>query len=158
MHAMSQGWCNVYTVYTVYCVTLYVRCTMLMHAMSQGWCNVYAVYYVLCNAVCQVYYAHARYVTKLVQCVHCVLCNTVYTCSTKRKEKEESSNLDQRRFIMALFRYLCPNDSALDTQGPFSQAVPCVMAEEANTETRSTTNRKQGQHLSSNTEKPKVPF
>ena len=48
--------------------------------------------------------------------------STVCTCS----------NLDQRRFVMALFRYLHPIDSVLDTQGPLSQAVPPVMAEEVN--------------------------
>ena len=61
-------------------------------------------------------------------------------------------------FIMALFHYLHPIDSALDTQGPLTQAVPHVMAKEVNTESRSTTNRKQGQHLSSNAEAPTVPF
>ena len=36
--------------------------------------------------------------------------------------------LDQQRFVMALFHYLLPIDSVLDTQGILSQAVPCVLA------------------------------
>ena len=34
--------------------------------------------------------------------------------------------------MFVFFRYLRPIDSILDTQGPPSQAVPCVMAEEVN--------------------------
>ena len=42
------------------------------------------------------------------------------------------SNLDQRRFVMALFHYLRLLDSVLDTQALLSQAAPRVMAEEVN--------------------------
>ena len=49
-------------------------------------------------------------------------CSAVCTCS----------NLYQQCFVMALFCYLCPIDSALDTQGPLFQAVLCVMADEVN--------------------------
>ena len=38
--------------------------------------------------------------------------------------------------FMALFRYLRPVDSALDPQGPLSQAVPRVVIEEVNKEVK----------------------
>ena len=72
----------------------------------------------------------------------------VFTCS----------NLDQRRFVTALFRYLRPIDSVLDTQAPLSQAVPRVMAKEVNKLCRK---QKHGQQKAGpiplvNAEEPKV--
>ena len=51
---------------------------------------------------------------------------------------------------MALFRYLRPVDSALDPQGPLSQAVPRVVIEEVNREVKKAEAwpKKLGQYLS----------
>ena len=106
MHAMSQSWCNVYAVYTVYCVT-YVRCTMLMHTMSQGWCNVYAVYTVYC-------------VTLYVRCtmlmhamsqswcnVYTVYCVTLSTRAQQREKKRKKAQIWTSDVLLWLFFATC---------------------------------------------------
>ena len=55
--------------------------------------------------------------------------------------------------FIALFRYLCTVDSALDPQGSLSQAVPDVVVEEVNREVNKAEARpkKWGQYLSFST-------
>ena len=42
------------------------------------------------------------------------------------------TSLDRQHFVMPLFCYLRHIESVLNTQGPLSQAVLCVMGEEVN--------------------------
>ena len=75
----------------------------------------------------------------------CVIYSAVYTWS----------NLDRRRFVMALFRYLqCP----WSTESPFSSCPECDSRgiEQSSVEDRSTTKRKRPQYLSFNAEEHKV--
>ena len=77
---------------------------------------------------------------------------------TKSYTHKIYGTLARAQFEPATFCYgsLRPIDSVLDTQGPLSRAIPRVMvSEQSSVESRSMTNRKQGQYHSSNVEEPK---
>ena len=58
----------------------------------------------------------------------CLHCSSVYTAALSTR----ANVFGPGDVFIALFRYLCPADSALDSYGPLSQAVPCVVMEEVN--------------------------